>query len=135
MYTVDLGSAHWTSWSGHTIVHIPNCTSIDNQSIVFNATIIVYCSVTYYYVVINDKHNHNQGSLILPHSIIVNANNLSLWNWWQNRWKTSSSKNTKYTNFQIFFINQLLLCHFLPQVIFLIELVTSLPFYYISPPF
>ena len=110
---------HLSSWSGNNVKYVHSCISIDNQSVILNTKIYVYYSISLYKLTImltsmknKIMNTTSEYSLIVislafmltisPFGIDGNIDE-----------KYLSSKNTKYIDFQIFFINQILL-HF-PQ--------------------
>ena len=78
-YIVDSGSTHWTSFLGHTIIHVLNCASIDKKSIALDRKIIVCCFVGLQKLTVMLTSMKNivmnttsQCSTIIPHSDIIN---------------------------------------------------------------
>ena len=92
---------HWTSTSRHSLEHVHNYASSDNQTIIHNTLILIFYLVIFHKLTITLTSMTNtimnttcQYSLVLrihPLSSIISihANNFPLWNWWQHRWKTS----------------------------------------------
>ena len=111
-----------TFTSIHCTKHVNECTSLDNQNIVFIANISIYYFFSLYRLtstltsmkntIMNARWKYSQMLRTLPQCSIINihANNLSLWNWWKHRWKIS-----KFQEYQIIFF-------FLPNWLFFMSL-------------